>query len=220
MLRVILATLVSLTFFGYSRWGRSPLHQRQRWTQMWSKRRSWSIEQGLSAPCSPVHCLQYWIGCPGRRYSVTYVRSRHKRWTLVWGPFICHVFCAIGMKAQLLQGKSNALKSLESAMLTGIVAKSSFPVLGTRTVPSQLGHGVVRKWPFTAPLGFVMWEGSAFCFGPIREVSSPEEVTLSIERSVRELGRSFCYWKLEGRDVTAESSTLWITEFEVSNMMA
>jgi hypothetical protein len=58
------------------------------------------------------------------------------------------------MEAQLLQGKSNALKRPESAVLTGVVAKSPFPLLGNRTVPSQAGHGIVRKWPFIAPLGF------------------------------------------------------------------
>jgi hypothetical protein len=59
------------------------------------------------------------------------------------------------MKAELLEGKNSDLKRPESAVPTGVVAKS-FPLLGTRRIPSQVGHGVVIKWPFTAPLGFVM----------------------------------------------------------------
>jgi hypothetical protein len=49
-----------------------------------------------------------------------------------------------------------------------------------------------------------------FFFGLIREVSSPEEIILSLEGTFRELGGSFRYWKLEGRDVTAQSSTTYL----------
>jgi hypothetical protein len=56
----------------------------------------------------------------------------------------------------LLAWKVRASALKRSAVLTGVVPKSSFPLLGTRTVRSQVGHGVVRKWPLTAPLGFGM----------------------------------------------------------------
>jgi hypothetical protein len=69
-------------------------------------------------------------------------------------------------------------------VLTGIVAKSSFPLLGTRIVPSKVGHGVVRNYPLQR-LWDVGCEKVIFLEGPMRKVSQEESI-LSLERTFRD----------------------------------
>lgn len=130
---------------------------------------------------------------------------KEEHWTFMWGPFIWHVFhywhgsWASARQEQCLEkaGISSADRGCSEVIIS---------------LPRNQNSSVAgRAWncgkmaPYSASAISDRRRHRFF-----REVSSPEEIILTLERTFRELGRSFRHWKLEGRDVTAQSSTTYL----------